>query len=146
MANKDAILAIGYPVALLAKADERETRGLISMAMISSESSGLTANWTLHPPAKLPIERIILMAMVRMRWKVESESVIAGATVMESPVCTPIGSKFSIEQMMATLSFASRNNSNSNSFQPRTALSINTSWMGEVCKPRLSAASKSSFW
>ena len=44
MANKDAILAIGYPVALLAKADERETRGLISMAMISSESSGLTAN------------------------------------------------------------------------------------------------------
>jgi hypothetical protein len=27
-------------------------------------------------------------------------SVCAGATVIESPVCTPIGSKFSIEQMM----------------------------------------------
>jgi len=38
-----AILAMGYPVAFEAKALERLTRGLISMAMISSVS-GLTAN------------------------------------------------------------------------------------------------------
>ena len=41
-------------------ADERDTRGLISMAIISSFSSGLTANCTLHPPANFPMERIIL--------------------------------------------------------------------------------------
>ena len=50
---------MGYPVALLANADERETLGLISIAIISSFSSGETANWTLHPPSKSPIERII---------------------------------------------------------------------------------------
>ena len=33
-----------------------------------------------------------------MFWYSRSVSVIAGATVMESPVCTPIGSRFSIEQ------------------------------------------------
>jgi hypothetical protein len=31
-----ATFAIGYPVALDAKADERDTRGLISIAIISS--------------------------------------------------------------------------------------------------------------
>jgi hypothetical protein len=41
-----------------------------------------------------------------MRWYSLSVSVWAGATVIESPVCTPIGSKFSIEQMMTTLSVA----------------------------------------
>ena len=51
-----------------ANADERETRGLISMAMISSLSSLLTANCTLHPPAKFPILRIILMAIARIFW------------------------------------------------------------------------------
>ena len=44
MANFVATFAIGYPVALLANADERETLGLISMAIISSFSSGETAN------------------------------------------------------------------------------------------------------
>ena len=44
MASLVAILAIGYPVAFEAKAEDRETRGLISMAIISSSSSGLTAN------------------------------------------------------------------------------------------------------
>ena len=56
------------------------------MAIISSLTSGETANWTLQPPAKFPIERIILIAMSRILWKVVSESVIAGATVIESPV------------------------------------------------------------
>ena len=61
-----AILAIGYPVALLAKAEERETRGLISMAIISSFASGDTANCTLQPPSKSPILRIILIDMSRI--------------------------------------------------------------------------------
>ena len=38
MASLAAILAMGYPVALLARAEERLTRGLISMAMISTLS------------------------------------------------------------------------------------------------------------
>ena len=44
MANFAAILAMGYPVALDAKAEERLTRGLISIAMMSSFSSLDTAN------------------------------------------------------------------------------------------------------
>src|ERR1043165_1602753 len=44
----------------------------------------------------------------RIRWYSLSVKVWAGATVIESPVCTPMGSKFSIEQMMTTLSFRSR--------------------------------------
>ena len=53
MASLAAILAMGYPVALDANAEERDTRGLISMAMISSFSSGLTANCTLQPRQNL---------------------------------------------------------------------------------------------
>ena len=41
-----------------------------------------------------------------MCWYSRSVSVIAGATVTESPVCTPIGSMFSIEQTTTTLSCA----------------------------------------
>jgi hypothetical protein len=47
-----------------------------------------------------------------------SVSVWIGATVIESPVCTPMGSRFSIEQMMTQLSALSRMTSISNSFQP----------------------------
>ena len=86
MASLAATLAIGYPEALEARAEERETRGLISIAMMSSFSSGLTANCTLQPPAKSPMLRIILIAISRIRWKVRSDNVIAGATVIESPV------------------------------------------------------------
>ena len=45
-------------------------------------------------------------------------SVCWGATVTESPVCTPIGSTFSIEQTITTLSALSRITSSSNSPQP----------------------------
>ena len=62
-----------------------------------------------------------------MRWYSLSVSVCAGATVIESPVCTPIGSRFSIEQMMMQLSLRSRTTSISNSFQPITDSSISTS-------------------
>ena len=44
IANFEAILAIGYPVAFEASAEDLETLGLISIAIISSFSSGLTAN------------------------------------------------------------------------------------------------------
>ena len=40
-------------------------------------------------------------------------SVWAGATTMLSPVCTPTGSMFSIEQMEMAVSFLSRITSNS---------------------------------
>ena len=59
-----------------------------------------------------------------------SDRVIAGATVTESPVCTPIGSIFSIEQIMIALSALSLITSNSNSFQPNNDSSINTSEIG----------------
>lgn len=49
MASFEAIFAMGYPVAFEASAEDRDTRGLISIAIISSFASGLTANCTLHP-------------------------------------------------------------------------------------------------
>ena len=55
-----------------------------------------------------------------------------------------MGSMFSIEQMITTLSLLSRNNSNSYSFQPIMALSIMTSWMGEISNPLRINSSKSS--
>ena len=74
-----------------------------------------------------------------------SERVIHGATVIESPVWIPIGSKFSIEQIIITLSLSSLKSSNSYSFQPKTALSIKTSWIGDACNPFESKSSNSSF-
>ncbi len=71
-----------------------------------------------------------------MIWYSLSVSVSAGATVMESPVCTPIGSMFSIEQMMMQLSALSRTTSISYSFQPSTDSSISTSLVGEASMPR----------
>ena len=89
--------------------------------------------------------RIMCMAISRMRWYALSLSVIAGATVMESPVCMPIGSKFSMVQITVTLLLLSRSNSNSYSCQPKSAFSTNTSWEGEASKPRFKAASNSDF-
>jgi hypothetical protein len=65
-----------------------------------------------------------------MIWYSLSVSVSAGATVIESPVCTPIGSTFSIEQMMMQLSAWSRTTSISYSFQPSTDSSTSTSVVG----------------
>ena len=53
-----------------------------------------------------------------MAWYSTSVRVCAGATVMESPVCTPMGSKFSMEHTTTQLSAASRITSSSNSFHP----------------------------
>lgn len=121
-------------MALEARADERETRGFISMTM-TRPSSGLTANWMLQPPVSTPTSRITAMPMSRRVWYSRSVSVIDGATVIESPVCTPIGSKFSMEQTTTTLSFLSRISSSSYSFQPRMDSSRSTSVVGESVRP-----------
>ena len=142
-ASLAAILAIGNPVALDASAEERETRGFISMTT-SRPSAGFTANWMLLPPVSTPISRMIAAAAFRMSWYSLSESVWAGATVIESPVWTPIGSKFSIEQMMTMLSARSRMTSSSNSFQPITDSSTSTVPTGESCRPQRMASSSSS--
>ena len=96
------------------------------------------------PPVSTPISRITAIEASRIRWYSLSVSVWAGATVIESPVCTPIGSKFSIEQMMTTLSSVSRITSISNSFQPMTDSSSRTWWMGEASRPRATSRSNSS--
>ena len=89
-----------------------------------------------EPPVSTPISRMMRIAASRMRWYSLSVSVCAGATVIESPVCTPIGSKFSIEQTMTTLSSPSRITSSSNSFQPATDSSISTSCVGDASRPQ----------
>ena len=55
--------------------------------------------------------------------------------MIESPVCTPIGSRFSIEHTITTLSALSRITSSSYSFQPRIDSSISTSVTGDADKP-----------
>src|SRR5215468_10391148 len=73
-----AILAIGNPVALDARADDRDTRGFISMT-IMRPSAGFTANWMFDPPVSTPISRMMATAALRITWYSLSESVWAGA-------------------------------------------------------------------
>ena len=117
-----------------ARALERDTRGFISMTT-TRPSAGLTANWMLQPPVSTPTPRMMASEMSRSRWYSRSVRVSAGATVMESPVCTPIGSKFSIEQTTTTLSARSRISSSSYSFQPLMLSSTSTSWVGLAARP-----------
>ncbi len=79
-----------------------------------------------------------------MIWYSLSVRVWAGATVMESPVCTPMASKFSMEQMMMQLSLRSRTTSISYSFQPINDSSISNSLVGDKSSPRWHMASNSS--
>ncbi len=125
-ASRAAILAIGNPVALLASALDRDTRGFISMTTMSP-LAGFTANWMFDPPVSTPMRRMHANAASRMRWYSTSVRVCAGATVIESPVCTPMGSKFSIEQTTTTLSAWSRITSSSYSFHPTTDCSMRIS-------------------
>src|SRR5262245_2050503 len=83
IASLAAILAIGNPVALLARALDRLTRGFISMTIIRP-SAGLVANWMFDPPVSTPISRMIALAASRNRWYSLSDNVWAGATVIES--------------------------------------------------------------
>jgi hypothetical protein len=80
-----ATLAIGKPVAFEASAEERETRGFISITIIRP-SCGQMANWTFEPPVSTPISRNTATEASRMIWYSLSVSVWAGATVIESPV------------------------------------------------------------
>ena len=143
MASLAAILAMGKPVALEAKALERLTRGFISITTIRP-FLGSMANWMFDPPVSTPISRITAIEASRIRWYSLSVSVWAGATVIESPVCTPMGSKFSIEQMITTLSSLSRITSISYSFQPMTDSSSSTWLTGEASRPWASRRSNSS--
>ncbi len=129
-----AIFAIGKPVALDARALERDTRGFISITT-TRPSRGLTANWMLQPPVSTPTARMMPMERSRRCWYSRSVSVIAGATVIESPVCTPIGSRFSIEQTITTLSLVSRITSSSYSFHPMIDSSRSTSVVGLAARP-----------
>ena len=64
-AKRAATFAIGKPVAFDAKADERDTRGFISMTIIRP-MSGLTANCTFEPPVSTPISRKTAIEALRM--------------------------------------------------------------------------------
>ena len=84
------------------------------------------------------------IAESRICWYSTSVSVCWGATVIESPVWTPIGSTFSIEQMITQLSPRSRITSSSNSFQPAIDSSIRISLIGLAARPLAASRSNSS--
>ncbi len=136
-------MAIGNPVALDASADDRDTRGFISITIIRP-SFGLIANCTFEPPVSTPISRRIATLALRISWYSLSVSVCAGATVIESPVWMPIGSRFSIEHTMMQLSALSRTTSISYSFQPISDSSISNSLVGDRSRPRVQMETNSS--
>jgi hypothetical protein len=103
-----AIFAIGYPVALDAKTEERDTRVDFNRYDIFF-SSGETANCTLQPQ-EVPMLRIIKLHNHAFFWNVVSDKVIAGATVMESQYESPLDPYF--KNKMTTLSFLSLKSSN----------------------------------
>jgi hypothetical protein len=133
-------LAIGKPVALEASAEDRDTRGFISITTMRP-SAGLIAHCTFEPPVSTPISRSTAIEPLRMIWYSLSVRVRAGATVMLSPVCTPIGSTFSMAQMMMALSAVSRTTSISYSFQPKSDSSTRICATGEASRPERQIAS-----
>src|SRR6266705_1434201 len=62
---------------------------------------------------------------------------------MESPVWTPIGSRFSMLQTVMHVSAASRITSYSISFQPHSERSMRTWWIGDASRPRWATAMRS---
>jgi hypothetical protein len=101
-------------------------------------------NWTLEPPVSTPISRSTAMEALRISWYSLSVSVWAGATVMESPVWMPMGSKFSMAQTMMQLSLRSRTTSISYSFQPISDSSMSSSLVGDRSRPRSQISTNSS--
>ena len=136
-------MAIGKPVAFEASADERLTRGFISMTTMRPVF-GSIENCTFEPPVSTPISRRMAIEALRSSWYSRSVSVCAGATVIESPVWMPIGSRFSIAQTMMQLSARSRTTSISYSFQPIRLSSMSSSLVGDRSRPRLQISSNSS--
>ncbi|MBS1264251.1 MAG: hypothetical protein MAG471_00067 [Acidimicrobiaceae bacterium] len=125
---------MGKPVALDASAEERLTRGFISMTTWSPVV-GFTANWTFDPPVSTPTRRRHAKAASRISWYSTSVRVCAGATVIESPVWTPIGSRFSMEHTTTQLSARSRMTSSSYSFHPAIDASMRISLIGLAARP-----------
>ena len=72
-----------------------------------------------------------------MIWYSLSVSVCAGATVIESPVCTPIGSRFSIEQTMMQLSRAVAHHLHLELFPAEHRFLDQHLVVGEASRPRL---------
>ena len=94
------------------------------------------ANWMLLPPVSTPISRMMAQRGVAHPLVFLVGQRLGRGDGDESPVWTPIGSKFSIEQTMTTLSARSRITSSSYSFQPMTDSSISTSPTGLRSRPR----------
>jgi len=94
--------------------------------MTMSPLAGLPANWTFTPPPVTSIFQMMRLESCTYSAYSGALSVCDGATTIESPVCTPIASMFSIEVMMMTLSTQSRITSNSISFHPKTDCSTST--------------------
>ena len=90
----------------------------------------------LHSPTT-PSRRTTLSAVWRSRKYSRFVSVCDGATTIESPVCTPSGSKFSMLHTVRQLSWQSRTTSYSTSFQPRR------SWSIRICGETASVCSTS---
>ena len=78
---------------------------------------------------------MIARAALRRRWWTASGSVCTGATTIESPVWTPSGSTFSIEQTAMHVSAASRITSYSISCQPTRTFSTITWPIGLARRP-----------
>src|SRR2546429_8971633 len=66
-ASLAAILAIGNPVAFDASADDRDTRGFISMITMRP-FSGFTANWIFDLPVSTATARMTANEASRMIW------------------------------------------------------------------------------
>src|SRR6056297_612483 len=124
MAIRAATFAMGYPVALDARADDRLTLGLTSMTLYS-KLYGFKASCTLHPPFMLSAVTIFIEAFLNI-WYSLSLSVCEGAMTMLSPVWMPTGSMFFMLHTVMQLPLLSRIISYSISFQPLTLFSIKT--------------------
>ena len=96
----------GYPVALLAKAEDRESLALISIAQYSSED-GFNPNWILHSPTILQYA-VARMARDRNIWYSKLFNVCDGAMTMLSPVWTRIARIFSMLQTVTLFPWLSR--------------------------------------
>ena len=99
-----------------------------------SKLPGLSANWQLQPPSILSAEMMLSAAERSMEYSA-LERVMAGATTMLSPVCTPTGSTFSMLHTVTEFPALSRMTSNSISFQPAIHFSTSTCLIGERRSP-----------
>ena len=133
---------MGKPVALEARAEERDVRGLISM-MTTRPVLGSCANWTLVPPMT-PMASTILKAILVRRSMSSGAMVSMGAAQKESPVWTPTGSMFSMVQTQTIWFLASRTTSISSSSQPLMDSSTRIWWVMERSRPLRATVSSSS--